>query len=197
MTIELIIHKFGYAAIFIGTFLEGETVLTAGGFAAHSGYLNLKLVILAAFCGAIIWDQTYFFLGHYKGASFIAKKPRWQARMRKLDGHLKRHQTWLILSFRFVWGTRTLVPFMLGMSGIRISKFVLLNVLSGIVWATLIGTGGYLFGTAVDVLIGNVKYYEKIALAIILVVGLSFWLVHSRRIKKRTAEVPPEATDPS
>ena len=53
MTIESFIETYGYAAILIGTFLEGETILVLGGFAAHRGYLSLPWVIVAAFAGTL------------------------------------------------------------------------------------------------------------------------------------------------
>ena len=63
MTIEYLIQTYGYVAILVGTFLEGETVLVLGGLAAHQGYLQLPGVMLAAFAGTLIGDQLFFFLG--------------------------------------------------------------------------------------------------------------------------------------
>ena len=39
--LESLIDTYGYLTILIGTFLEGETILVLGGFAAHRGYLHL------------------------------------------------------------------------------------------------------------------------------------------------------------
>jgi membrane protein DedA with SNARE-associated domain len=40
MTLESILDPYGYLAVLVGTFLEGETILVLGGFAAHRGYLQ-------------------------------------------------------------------------------------------------------------------------------------------------------------
>jgi membrane protein DedA with SNARE-associated domain len=53
VTLESIIETYGYWALLVGTFFEGETVLVLGGFAAHRGYLTLPWVILAAFIGSL------------------------------------------------------------------------------------------------------------------------------------------------
>ena len=37
MDLQSIIENYGYAAILIGTFLEGETILVLAGLAAHQG----------------------------------------------------------------------------------------------------------------------------------------------------------------
>ena len=52
MSPELLLHKFGYLAVVVGTFLEGETILVLAGFFAERGYLEFLLVVLCAFSGA-------------------------------------------------------------------------------------------------------------------------------------------------
>ena len=74
MSIEILIQKFGYLAIFIGAFLEGETILIVGGFAAHRGYLLLPYVIFSAFLGTLFGDQLFFFIGRFKGKQ-LTKQP--------------------------------------------------------------------------------------------------------------------------
>ena len=43
MTLEYLISQYGYVALFIGVFLEGETILILAGFAAHLGHLKSRL----------------------------------------------------------------------------------------------------------------------------------------------------------
>ena len=51
MELASLIQTYGYGIVLIGTVLEGETVLTLAGFAAHRGYLQLPLVIVTAAVG--------------------------------------------------------------------------------------------------------------------------------------------------
>ena len=60
---EVLIQTHGYWVIFLGTFVEGETFLILGRFAAHRGYLHLDWVILIAFFGSLAGDNFFFFLG--------------------------------------------------------------------------------------------------------------------------------------
>jgi hypothetical protein len=46
MDMQTVIENYGYAAILIGTFLEGETILVLAGLAAHQGYLTLSMDFL-------------------------------------------------------------------------------------------------------------------------------------------------------
>ena len=59
MTPELLLQKFGYLAVFVGTFLEGETILVMAGFFAERGYLDIYVVaIVAAGGGACVSPAT-------------------------------------------------------------------------------------------------------------------------------------------
>ena len=57
-SVEQLIADFGYIAIFIGTFLEGELVLALGGVAAAHGYLSFTAVLAVAIVGGFLGDQT-------------------------------------------------------------------------------------------------------------------------------------------
>ena len=43
-----LIESYGYLAVFVGAFLEGETILALAGLAAYRGYMDFKLVVLVA-----------------------------------------------------------------------------------------------------------------------------------------------------
>ena len=75
MTIDSFIENYGYLAILVGTFLEGETILILAAFAAHRGYMHLEWVIAAAFAGSLCGDQLFFFLGRRHSERFLKKRP--------------------------------------------------------------------------------------------------------------------------
>ena len=61
--LESFVQNYGYGALFLGTLLEGETVLILAGLMAHMGLMKLPLVVLVALLGSVLGDQFYFFLG--------------------------------------------------------------------------------------------------------------------------------------
>jgi len=70
-----LIQSYGYFALAIGAFLEGETILIAAGLAAHNGYLNPFAVVgVAAVCG-FAGDQFFFWLGRRHGAAILRRWP--------------------------------------------------------------------------------------------------------------------------
>ncbi|PKL38418.1 MAG: DedA family protein [Spirochaetae bacterium HGW-Spirochaetae-1] len=160
MSFETIVQHFGYPAIILGSFLEGETILVVGGFAAHRGYLSLPLVMACAFAGSFIGDQIYFFIGRKKGLVYLEKKPAAREKIERFQALLERYNTIIILAFRFLYGLRTVAPFTIGLSSVSAKRFFILNMISALVWAVTVGGLGYFFGHAFEILLDDLKKYE-------------------------------------
>lgn len=185
MSPEHLIDEYGYLAVLIGTFLEGETILVLGGLAAKLGHLKLLGVILAAFIGSLFGDQLYFVLGRHYGRALLRRRPLWQLKAQRLDQLLLRWGSWLILFFRFLYGLRTVAPFVIGMSQVSTLRFVVLNMLGAALWALLIGTLGYLFGNGLELLFGNLQRYRLQLILLGALIGALIWLVYLYRSRRQ------------
>jgi membrane protein DedA with SNARE-associated domain len=185
MSIQDFIEAYGYWAVLVGTFLEGETILVLGGFAANRGYLDLPWVIVAAFLGSFSGDQLYFYLGRRYGRRIIAKRLSWQISAEKVYRLLERHQTLLILTFRFMYGLRNVTPFALGASRVPKLKFFILNAIGAIIWAITLAWGGYLFGHAFELFFDDFKRYELYVLVGLVLLGLIVWLTTLIRHRRK------------
>lgn len=186
MALEELIATYGYAAVVIGTFLEGETILVLAGFAAHRGYLDLNWVIVCAFAGTLLGDQLYYHVGRSKGAQFLRKRPGWQRKSEKVFALLSKHQLWLIVGFRFLYGLRTVTPFLIGMAQIHPVRFLSLNVVGALLWAVVVAGMGYLFGHALELVIGDIKRYELLLFGLLSAGGVAVWAAH--RLRKNRPE---------
>jgi len=184
--IESFVQNYGYLAVFFGTLAEGETILVVAGFLAHRGYMELPGVWLAAFLGTLCSDQLFYYLGRRRGTDFIARRPAWRARSQRVFDLLHRHQIWVILGFRFLYGVRTLTPLVIGASRVPPLRFLALNAVGGAVWAVVIGTLGYLIGNAVETALGEVRRYEVAVLLAIVTAGVLAWAVYLfRQVMRR------------
>ena len=125
MMLQQFLQDFGYFALFLGTFFEGETILVLAGFLAFRGYMQLDTVILTAFLGSYAGDQLWYFLGRRHGRRLLARKPRWQKLGDKALDHVRRHPDLWVLSFRFVYGLRTVMPVAIGLSALVITVFAM------------------------------------------------------------------------
>lgn len=169
----------------LGTFLEGETILIIAGFLTHRGYLSLQYVIAAAFTGSFLGDQLYFYIGRYRGTRFLEKRPSIRPRVERFLLMLNRHKILIIISFRFLYGLRTIAPFAVGLSDIPQSKFFILNILSAAVWAAVFGIGGYLFGQALEILMNDIKKFELVIIFIIISAAVILFFIKYYRTKKQ------------
>ncbi|MFP1681504.1 DedA family protein [Alloalcanivorax sp. C16-1] len=170
------LEHFGYLALFLGTFFEGEAVLVLAGFLAFQGYLRLELVVLVAFLGAWSGDQLWYTLGRRYGRGLLARKPRWEQLGEKALVRLRRHPDLWVLGFRFVYGLRTVMPLAIGVSGYPPRRFLLFNGLGAAIWASVLGLAAFHFGNLLEAILGEVKRYELFVLAALLVLAALFWL---------------------
>ncbi len=184
MPLEELISTYGYVAIAIGVFLEGEATLILGGFAAHRGYLELIWVLLSAFLGTLLNGQLLYYIGRLKGENILKKRPNLKYQSEKALVLLNKHQTLLILGFRFLIGLRTVTPLLLGASRISPFRFLILNILGAFIWTIVIGIMGYLFGHALELIIGDIKRYEEWVFLGIIASGIVAWCIYL--FKKRS-----------
>jgi membrane protein DedA with SNARE-associated domain len=184
-TLTELIKHYGYLALLIGTFFEGETILILGGFAAHMGFLELPWVIASALVGSFSGDQLFYYIGRHYGPKVIAKRLSWQESAEKVYKHLHRHKNLLILSFRFFYGLRNVTPFAVGAAHISRLRFFLLNLTGAIVWAFSFAYAGYLFGEAFRLFLNDFKRYELYVLLALVFVGLMIWLITLTRHRRR------------
>jgi membrane protein DedA with SNARE-associated domain len=174
-----------------GALIEGETFLIAGGIAAQKGIFHLWGLIALAVVGSTIHDCFFFLLGRYAGTGLFKRKPILYERSKAILDLFDRYGVGLVIALRFIYGLRTVIPTVLGVTHISFKKFFLFDLIGGLLWSVTFIVGGYLFGVTLEALIGDFSEYGYL-LGILLVAGfattvlgfLSAWL-YRRFIRKR------------
>ncbi|MBF6057074.1 MULTISPECIES: DedA family protein [Thiomicrorhabdus] len=184
MDFEGLIAEYGYLAVFIGSFLEGETALILGGFLAHNGHLLLQWVMISAALGSFLGDQLYYYIGRYKGKSYLESKPLWKQRSDKIFDYLNRHPVLFILGFRFMYGLRTVAPFVIGASGFPPLRYTILNIIGVTIWAIVIGSLGYYLGRFAEQILNDVQKYEMWILGFIALAAFGYWIYRMRKTRR-------------
>ncbi len=169
------IENWGYIAVFLGSLVEGESVIFVAGFLAHEGYLSLPKIILVSFLGTLLADQGCYFIGHYYGNSLIDKFPSLRPRADRAFQLLKRYDNFFILSCRFVYGIRTISPFVIGASGVGIKRFMILNFIAALVWSVSSCVAAYYFAYLI---MDKMSLFPKIILAVLLIGGGIWYAFH-------------------
>ncbi|MGE5116832.1 MAG: DedA family protein [Betaproteobacteria bacterium] len=195
MTVAELIHHYGYLAVFVGSLLEGETILAMAGFAAHQGHLSFAAVVTVGFVGGTLGDQVFYWIGRRWGRPLLQRYPRLRSRARDVAVLMRRYDAALIVGIRFMYGLRIAGPIAIGSARVRAWRFAAYNVLGAALWAPLIAGLGYAFGHQLETWLGDVRSLEGGALGLMAVLILGAHLLTSwmRRRRARRRERRPGA----
>jgi membrane protein DedA with SNARE-associated domain len=171
----LIVH-YGYWAIGLGTFFEGEAVLIAAGAIAHKGLLSLPIVVCAATLGSLGWAQVWFHVGRMLGGPLIERRPTWRARAGDVERFTARYGSLFVVCFRFIAGMGTLAPALLGVSRYSARRFIVFDVVGAGAWATAFACAGFGLGAGLDRLLGRAISWDEL-LGVAIGFGLLLWFV--------------------
>ena len=184
MSPEALLHKFGYLAVFIGTFLEGETILVMAGFFAERGYLEIVPVALVAASGAYVGHAFWFWLGRTQGVRLLDRFPKMKKHFGRGIRIFERYGAPAIFITQWLYGLRVTCAVIIGISRISTIKFLIYEAVTCAVWACVITTAGYYFGRAVESVLGRAAHIEKWGLLVLVVVGIAVWGWHQYRERR-------------
>ncbi len=192
-TIQGLVTDYGlliYAGIFIWTFFEGETFVIFMGMAAHHGLLDWTAVFFSAWIGSFCGDQCWFWIGRRWGGQLLQRYPKWQGGVETALDLLRRYDTWFILSFRFIYGVRNVASFAMGSSGVAPLRFAILNFIAAGAWALSFAGFGYVFGQALEKMIGNIVLAFGITMLTMFALVFLGTYIARRRRQRRVAAAP-------
>ena len=178
-----------YSTVFAGCFFEGETSLVTSAFAAHRGYMEIFIVMMIAFTATQSWDWIWFLTGRKKGSAILGNRPKMQGKANKINILLSKHQTPVLLGYRFLYGFRTVVPLAIGMSSITTRKFFIFSVINTIIWDCLFSSMGYFFGAFLKANLKRIEHYEVEIMAGIIITGLITGILLRRRAIRNVERV--------
>ena len=171
------VAQWGYIAVFLGSLIEGESIILPAGYFASTGVLSLPKIMLVAFVGTLIADQSLFFVGHFWGQKALQKFPRLALPADKAFKLLHQYNTLFILSFRFIYGIRIVSPVVIGTAGVSIRRFAILNVIAAALWSVMSCSLGYFFGDFLMNRLTPLQRFWVLGGGGILLLGALLWKV--------------------
>jgi membrane protein DedA with SNARE-associated domain len=174
----------GYWVLFVGTFLEGEAVLLLAGFLAFQGYLDIVGVICTAWAGSFLGDQTFFYLGRFKGRVLLKRFHSIAKKFREALKLIEKYGNFVAFISRFTYGFRIVLPIILGITNLAPRTFLWINLASALSWAVLFSVLGYLFGKSASLVLDNVSNYEHYLVLALLGFICIAWCVHAYHVWK-------------
>jgi len=183
------VEQYGYWAVFVWTFIEGESVFIAAAALAAAHILEPWKVIIVAACGAFAGHMAFFALGRWKGIAFIESIPFLERHHPKANLILDKYAHWSIFIFQYLYGTRIVAAILFGCSSIEFWRFFILQIINCISWAFIIYAIGHALGMAGMAILhhfGVVGLWVAIGLAALS--GLFFyWRYGHHHLKRHLA----------
>jgi membrane protein DedA with SNARE-associated domain len=181
-----------------------ESIISAAAF-ARVGHGSLILVLLAAIPGLMKFDPLYWWAGRLWGERIIAlfggKRNRGVKYMARVD-RWGRKFTWpAVVVANFLPIPSAIIYVIAGWAGMRLLTFVILDIISTLLWAGLLAGLGYALGHHAVVVAQAISHYG-LWVSIGLVVVIAFFQIRSQRHMMRDfaasrAAQPGGTTDPA
>lgn len=175
---------FAESGLLIGFFLPGDTLLFTAGFLAHEGVLgvNVHIMVLILVIAAVLGDNVGYWFGHKVGRRLF-KKPDsvffHQENLAKAEKFYEKYGALTLIIARFTPIVRTFAPIVAGVSSMEYRKFMIYNLVGGVLWAAGITYLGYYGGAFLEANGINVEalVVPVILLAIFVSIASPVWHV--------------------
>lgn len=175
-----LILSYGYLFLFIlvgiesfGIPLPGETALLVGAALAARGRLDVWLVIASAAGGAIVGDNTGYWVGRKGGIALVRRYGHrmgvGEAKLARVHDFFERHGAKTVFIGRFITLVRSWAAAFAGVALMPYGRFMFYNALGGVTWAGIVGGVGYAFGRNLPRL---ERYVGQVSLAVAVLVAI-------------------------
>jgi membrane protein DedA with SNARE-associated domain len=199
--LEPTLNHYGYLAVAglvliedFGVPVPGETVLILGAVYAGAGRLNIFLVALLGFLGAVIGDNIGFAVGHFGGRRLVDRYGRYilltPERVDRATGFFERHGGKVITIARFVEGLRQANGIIAGISGMHWARFLAFNALGAALWVAVWTSIGYFSGNHINAIYNEATRYSTylaIAVGVLIVAFIARRVYRARFARARRA----------
>jgi membrane protein DedA with SNARE-associated domain len=195
--IQGLIVNYGYAAVFVAVLLEssgiplpGETILVcASGYAGTQHGLDIRVIIGLAACGAILGDNTGYWVGRSFGRTSLLNYGNYfgiDAQKLALGEYLfMRSGGAIVFLGRFVALLRVYAALLAGINRLKPVDFVVCNTAGGLIWACTFGIGGYFLGKNLEHFVSPIGW---VALAGFAVGSYCIWSFFKSNEKRFMAD---------
>lgn len=183
--VEPYLERYGYWAVFaavgiegIGVPAPGQTLLEAGALvsATPGSTLNIAMLLFVTILATSLGQTLGYLIGRSGGRAVLDRLPISKHGIENIERAFNRYGGWLVVFGRFVDGPRQLIGLFSGVLAMHWGRFILLNILGAVLWASFWALGVYYLDLHFDVLVTALRQFNPwiAGLTIIGVVVLLF-----------------------
>ena len=183
-----------YVLLFVSAFVEnvfppipGDTVTLIGAYLVTSGKLSFTGVYLSTSLGSVLGFFAMYMIGLKLGRKFldskIGRKVFTEAQYEKTEKWFSKYGYGIIAANRFLSGTRSVISIFAGSFHLNWVYVLTLATLSALLWNGLLIYIIYVVGLNWDVITALISQYNKIVIAITIII-IAYFVVRKIRRKK-------------
>lgn len=172
-----------------GIITEEATPLI-GGLAAHNRHLRLTAVVMWVSVGTWLAGVGLYYLGRWRGHWARRRWPGLRRLLVRAFKIVRRHPWRSSLAVRWAYGLRMTLPIACGAARLPLPIYLIGSAVSCFTWSFVFTLLGWGFGRTTLIVLGHVRRYENYLIAAIIVaVGIAFWLVRKKHVEDEVVEV--------
>lgn len=174
---------FAESGLFFGFFLPGDSLLFTAGFLASQKYFNFPALVFVCILGAILGDSVGYTFGKKIGKALFKKEDtRFFKKKHLIAAHnfYEKHGGKAIIIARFMPIVRTFAPIIAGTAEMTYKKFLMYNIIGGLIWSIGLTTLGYTLGS----IIPDVDKYLLPIISLIILLSIIPPILHFIKERK-------------
>lgn len=184
----------GYLGAFIGAFLEGEIVLLSALQAVRTGHLDLGGILLSFSMGTLTADWFFYLTGRHRGRTFLERHPRMHRPFIKMERQFNKWGYFLLLTYRFMYGFRVVLPLLFGLSGVKPLRFAFYSLVGTALWISFFTVLSLFFTGLVMEAIHLLKSWSWTLLLIPVAIATAVWWYRKHNSSSPTNENQEDTT---
>lgn len=183
MELSTLFQKFAeYPVIlfFLSAFFGGEELIIPLAILVGHGLWSLQLLFLVCFIATLFADVSWFLLGRHgvQKRKFFQKYQRRFEKASKFFRRIAKSEMGILLTTKFIYGTRIFSIIFLSIEGVALSRFVKLNSLVTFIWLSCIVFLGWMIGRGSALFLNLSQHRFYIGAGILLIIIVFHYLRH-------------------
>ena len=143
------LSTYGYIILAFYSFGGGMVALIGAGILSSMGKMDIGTSIMIATVANFIGDTVLFYLSQTNKKEVTGYMTKHKRKIAYTNLLMRKYGWLAVFLQKYIYGVKTLVPIVMGLTKYDFKKFVTLNFFASIVWGLVVGLISFYFSTAV------------------------------------------------
>ena len=148
------LSTYGYVILAFYSFGGGMVALIGAGILSAIGQMDITASILIATIANFVGDSVLFYLSQTNKKEVMGYMHKHKRKIAYTNLLMRKYGWMAVFLQKYIYGVKTLVPIVMGLTKYDFRKFVTLNLFASIVWGLVVGLISFYFSTAVRAWMG-------------------------------------------